>query len=224
MRREAQVTRLTLVRRRKRLNLEPLSKALEGVTDLKLPSFVVPAPVSPRDWEAAVGTRIAARARPVRLDRGVLIVKTATSTWAQELTMLAEEILPKLRERGLAVDALRFRVGPVDPPARPATREEVRASPPKVPLPPAVAMAVSEVEDRELRAIIAEAAARNLGWQLTARPASRREMAPPTPGPEVEPPATSARPGARAPRSAAPENAPPDRTRWPARGARRDKP
>ena len=132
---------------------------------MRVPDTIDTSPVSARDWEAAVGSRIAARARPIRIDRGVLLVRTATATWAQELALLSEAILLQLRGRGVIVDTLRFRVGPVEAPERPPTRSEVRRSPPEVPLPPAVEAVVERVADPELRDAIARAAAKNLGWQ-----------------------------------------------------------
>ena len=39
-------------------------------------------PVSSRIWAEAVGARIAERARPITLERGVLTVRAATSVWA----------------------------------------------------------------------------------------------------------------------------------------------
>jgi len=124
------------------------------------------APVSARDWEAAVGTRIAARALPVKLERGMLHVRVSSATWAQELSMLGEPILAQLRQRGVRVDALRFRVGKVEIPERNKTREDsVRTSPPAVKLPPNLNQDVEEVRDAELRAAIRRAAEKNLGWQ-----------------------------------------------------------
>src|SRR6185369_15504631 len=98
----------------KRFGLEPLGLVISRETGLRVPSSIETSPIPYRDWEAAVGSRIAARARAVRLDRGVLVVRTATSTWAQELALLSDAILAQLRGRGVSVDALRFQVGPID--------------------------------------------------------------------------------------------------------------
>lgn len=192
----------------RRSALEPLGLLLLRDPTLRVPDTVETSPLAARDWEAAVGSRIAARARPVRLDRGVLVVRTATATWAQELALLADAILSQLRGRGVMVSALRFRVGPVDAPERPPSRSEVRTSPPAVALPAAVEAEIERVADPELRAILAHAAAKNLGWQAAGRASAR---------------ATSAPSGARAPQSAARESAPPDRTRRTPPGGRRGK-
>jgi predicted nucleic acid-binding Zn ribbon protein len=168
------------VKKRKALRgIEPLGLVLDRTNEI-LPPNGVPesrAPVSARDWEMAVGTRIASRALPVKLERGVLHVRVASATWAQELSMLGEPILAKLRERGVYVDMLRFRVGKVEIYERNKTREDaVRTSPPAVKLPVLLSKDVDEVRDAELRAAIRHAAEKNLGWQrMMARAAASAE-------------------------------------------------
>src|SRR5512132_2359875 len=105
--------------------LIPLGFVIQADSKLRVPSSIEASPIAFRDWESAVGTRIAARARPIKLERGVLLVRAESSTWAQELELLSEAIIPQLRGRNLAVDSLRFRVGQVDAPDRPPSREEV---------------------------------------------------------------------------------------------------
>jgi hypothetical protein len=195
--------------------LIPLGFAIQADSKLRVPASIEASPIAYRDWEAAVGTRIASRARPLKLERGVLLVRTASSTWAQELALLSDAIITALRGRSIAVDSLRFRVGQVEAPDRPPSREEVRVSPAPVPLPNAVALQIAHVEDPELRAIIARAAAKNLGWQESndapkrarraasaAAAAEVRALSPRRPSPPDEAPSTSAKPGARGPRSA----------------------
>ncbi|WP_437595142.1 DUF721 domain-containing protein [Sorangium sp. So ce1000] len=201
-----------------------------------------------REWEAAVGSRIAARARPLKLERGVLHVRAASSMWAQELSLLGDSITAQLRARGLPVQSLRFRVGKVDPVARPPWREEVRPTPKEAPLPFEVRRELGKVADIELREAIAKAAARNLGWQ-EAEAVARPHNAPP-PLPSAAPPAaprgairakqppdlrtspeaaapggeaaaTSPRRAARDPRSAASGTARSDRTKEPSGAGRR---
>jgi hypothetical protein len=201
--------------------LEPIGLVLLREAGLRPPPTVETAPIAPRDWEAAVGTRIAARAQPLRLDRGVLIVRTASSTWAQELSLLSEPILTQLRARGVPVTGLRFRVGHVAAPERPPLRDAIRTTPPEAPLPPEVVALLAHIADPELRDAIAHAAARNLGWQLTLQAAPkkkpRRAPRPPAPPPaEAAPPRAPTRLPVRAPSpSAAPERGaprPPART------------
>src|SRR5262249_46212213 len=55
-------------------------------------------------WELTVGTRIAARTRPLRLEGGVLLVRVATAAWAHELAFLAPEIATRLAQRGVPVE------------------------------------------------------------------------------------------------------------------------
>lgn len=192
---------------------EPLGAVLRRGTGIAVPKNALPgAPVSARDWEAAVGSRIAARARPVKLERGILYVRTASATWAQELSLLANPILEQLRARGLEVEALRFRVGPVDAPERPPTRDEVRTSPPSAPLPPPLAAEIARVPDDELREAIARAAGKNLGWQRV-REGTKSTRNEPRNEPPAEPPplAKTRQAGGRAPRSVGAENDPPAR-------------
>jgi Dna[CI] antecedent, DciA len=201
------------VKRKKRLlrGIEPLGAVLDRANEI-LPPRAAPdarAPVSARDWEAAVGTRIAARAMPAKLDRGVLHVRVASSTWAQELSLLGEPILAQLRARGVVVDMLRFRVGRVEVPERSKTREDhVRTSPPAVALPPKLAEEVASVRDEELRAAIRHAAEKNLGWQLMN---NRTNGSVETDVRREEPPSITPRPDARDPRFVERETDRPDR-------------
>lgn len=204
-----------MARRARKGFLEPLGDVIAHDRELRVPKAFGGAPVSPRDWEAAVGSRIAARAEPVLLERGVLLVRVATSTWAQELALLGDAIVEQLHGRGLAVHQLRFRVGTVAPKARQGSREPPRHEPPVAPLPVALQEELARVADPDLRAAIARAAGKNLGWQLmNARFAARPRSAA----------ATEMRATVPGPRGAEAGSAPSDRTRPPARGERSDKP
>lgn len=208
--------------------IEPLGFVLDRTNEI-LPPNGVPesrAPISARDWEMAVGTRIASRALPVKLERGVLHVRVASATWAQELSMLGDPILAKLRERGVFVDMLRFRVGKVEIPERNKTREDaVRTSPPAVKLPPLLSKDVDEVRDEELRAAIRHAAEKNLGWQrMVARANASTETNVRRDEPDIRSEGRYGRPeaspgqtreispklGVRGPRSGSPETDRPD--------------
>lgn len=232
---------------RRRGSLERLGALIQRERTLRLPGAVETSPVGFREWEAAVGTRIAARARPVKLERGVLYVRASSSTWAQELSLLGDTIAEQLRARGVAVQSLRFRVGKVEPIERPPWREDVRAEPPEAPLPPEVRRELGRVLDPELRNAIARAAAKNLGWQAAeakerARPKAVTPRLPEPPpaqappslpagrakrlagAPEVKaetPPATSPRRAARDPQGAASRSARSDRTKGPSDGGPR---
>jgi predicted nucleic acid-binding Zn ribbon protein len=63
-------------------------------------------------WSAAVGERLAAVANPVSKREGVLTVECADAVWAQELDLMQETLLQRLREElgEQAPQALRFRV------------------------------------------------------------------------------------------------------------------
>jgi predicted nucleic acid-binding Zn ribbon protein len=64
-------------------------------------------------WAGAVGERVAAEAAPVAERDGVVTVTCRSSTWAQELDLLAGDVLGKLRAElpeGVEVTALRFTV------------------------------------------------------------------------------------------------------------------
>ena len=122
-----------------------------------------------RVWPEAVGPVVARRAWPARVGRdGVLQVTAMSSTWAFELDRLAPEILDRLTAL-LGPDrrpaGLRFRVGPVPEPGRPL--EQVLPTPPPVsPTAPEeaarAAEIASEIDDPELREIVARAARASL--------------------------------------------------------------
>jgi hypothetical protein len=149
-------------------------------------------------WRDAVGARIADRAQPVSLRDGVLVLRVHNSVWAHELSLLAETVCARLRERGIEAQSLRFRVGE---PALAARRVEPRLTktvPTVKALPAELARALVDVDDMDLRASIARAAAANLAWQTMATPAEAN--------------VSEGRRAARAPRDAGSGTAPPDRS------------
>jgi hypothetical protein len=107
-------------------------------------------------WPEAVGPRVAARAQPYRLQRGVLTVRVDGAAWLSELTYLKSEIRNRLNERlgGRPVTELRLVPGTVTlaPPPEPArqvaTFSERTLDPAEV---AAAAAAVAAVTDPELR-------------------------------------------------------------------------
>jgi predicted nucleic acid-binding Zn ribbon protein len=63
-----------------------------------------------RAWPAAVGDRVAAEAEPVAERDGVITVACRAATWAQELDLLHDDLLARLRD-GLPetqIERLRF--------------------------------------------------------------------------------------------------------------------
>ena len=124
-------------------------------------------------WPLAVGPAIAANAWPARCSRdGTLHVAVSSSAWAFELTQLEETIRERLRERlgGAAPARVQFAVGRI--PERGA--EEVKSFAPEVPKVPPDALAEGErlaagIEDSELRALVARAAAVSLARGTSGR-------------------------------------------------------
>lgn len=215
-------------KRRRRKNLdapESLEDLLDRAGEDRFAKRRAPIPM--REWKVVVGPRIADRAQPVSLERGILLVKVTTSVWANELQMLAPELVARLRIRGHAVDQLRFRVGPLDLPDRPPERRITRKVPPPVALGPELSRAIAKVEDADLRAVIARAASANLAWQdfvapasgapksMRAEEASRAARVSEAPARGAQLPGRKVneeRPGARVPRDAGTRSAPRDRT------------
>jgi hypothetical protein len=144
--------------------------------------------IPPALWRDAVGARIAERARPIELQDGVLLLRVPTSVWANELSMLADDVCGRLRERGIEARELRFRVGAMPPIDRPPQRRIARAVPVVREVPAELARVLEGVTDPALRSAIENAAAANLAWQTVTRPAPPARL-------------TEAQRAARAPRS-----------------------
>jgi predicted nucleic acid-binding Zn ribbon protein len=71
-----------------------------------------------RAWSPAVGEAIAAEASPVSERDGVVTVACRSSTWAQELELLASQIVAGLRRElppGTVLEGLRFSAGAENP-------------------------------------------------------------------------------------------------------------
>jgi predicted nucleic acid-binding Zn ribbon protein len=87
-----------------RIAPRPLSSALEGLT-----STIAPATPLARvqgAWERAVGPAIAAAARPTAERNGVLTVTCDAAVWAQELDLMASQLLALLNS-ALGTEAIR---------------------------------------------------------------------------------------------------------------------
>lgn len=193
--------------RRRRPTLDA-PEALDGILLRAGESRLAPvtSPIPLPIWKEIVGPRVAERARPHALERGVLLLRVPSSVWAQELSLLSAEILPRLVARGYEVRELRFSVGPLEgsappPPALRTTRTVPRPGP----LPPTLKALSASVDDDELRQALEDAARANLAWQDHV--ATRAEDL--TAGPR----------GARVPRGAETESAPPGRRSEGAPGA-----
>jgi predicted nucleic acid-binding Zn ribbon protein len=88
-----------------------LSRALENLT-----SALAPATTLARVqgvWERAAGEGIAAAARPSAERGGVLTVTCAAAVWAQELDLMAGELIARLNDAlgEAAITELRCRTG-----------------------------------------------------------------------------------------------------------------
>jgi hypothetical protein len=107
-------------------------------------------------WVKAVGERVAQRTEPTTLSQGVLLVRVASSVWAQELSLLAPTIVGRLRASGVLVSGLRFHVGEIAP-LGPLRGRRVTPRTPR-PLPGDLLRRLERIEDPELRRAIEEAA------------------------------------------------------------------
>lgn len=154
--------------------------------------------VPPRVWNEAVGLKVAERARPETLERGILTVRVATSVWAHELSLLAPTILERLRSHGVAARELRFKTAPIDAPLRVSERRVDKVVPPPAPVPTSIASTIARIEDPDLRRELERAVRSNLAWQ-----SNRADGAPVSGGP----------PTSRVPRDAGKGSAPPARTK-----------
>jgi len=128
-------------------------------------------------WRRILGARIAERSAPDAIHGGALTVKVASSVWAQELSLLAPEILQRLQNAGFSITELRWRVGKLAS----LVSRRVRA-PTLVPLrqvPDELERTLSKVEDGELRNAIFQAATYVMAHQQRARnrrPTSVRQL------------------------------------------------
>jgi|GEM_PF-329753 len=77
-------------------------------------------------WSSALGPQIAARATPVRLVRGELVVAVAEAVWRQELQLLAPQIMAKLNQAIGRDVVLRVRLVGGDATPSPPTRDRPR--------------------------------------------------------------------------------------------------
>jgi hypothetical protein len=126
-------------------------------------------------WPQAVGEAVSRQAWPLRVSRdGTLHVATASSTWAFELDRLAPEIHQRLAAlAGESAPAkLQFRVGPIP---EPAALPQAAAEPPGEPFEVTAETAseaeeaAAEIEDPELRQIVARAARASLSRARSGR-------------------------------------------------------
>jgi hypothetical protein len=100
-------------------------------------------------WRRVVGERIAARTEPGPKRGRELTVFVASASWAQELSLLVNEIVLRLKAARVYVDTVRFRVREIAPPLRDPAAPK-RASR-KAALPTGLLVQLERIADRELR-------------------------------------------------------------------------
>ena len=127
-------------------------------------------------WRRLLGDRLACKSEPERLHARTLTIVVTSSVWAQELSFLAPEIVERLRNAGIEVDTLRWKVGSPKSVSRPAS-EKARVVPVHQ-LPTELDRALDAVDDAELRKAIHTAAAHVLGRQEHARHRASSEARP----------------------------------------------
>jgi predicted nucleic acid-binding Zn ribbon protein len=94
----------------RRRSPRPAAEAIRIAVDRVAPK--TPLAAAQAAWVELVGERIAAAAQPVSERAGELSIGCVDSVWAQELDLMQEELLTRLRERlgEQAPRSLRFRV------------------------------------------------------------------------------------------------------------------
>jgi hypothetical protein len=126
-------------------------------------------------WPSVVGDAVARQAWPLRISRdGTLHVATSSATWAQELALLGDEILERLRSR-LGTDApaaLKCAPGPIPEPEG-SDSHTTPALSRSLDVPPEVrseaAAAASAIDDPELRELVARAARASIARARSGR-------------------------------------------------------
>ncbi|HEU5142845.1 MAG TPA: DUF721 domain-containing protein [Solirubrobacterales bacterium] len=88
----------------------PAAAALRAALDRAAPK--TPLAAAQAAWAEVVGERIAAVAQPVSERDGALLVACSDPVWAQELDLMQEDLLARLRGRlgDATPQSLRFRV------------------------------------------------------------------------------------------------------------------
>jgi predicted nucleic acid-binding Zn ribbon protein len=87
----------------------PAASALRAALDRAAPKTRLAAVQAA--WAGAVGDRLAAVAEPVAEQAGAVVVSCVDPVWAEELDLMQEQLLERLRERlgATAPQTLRFR-------------------------------------------------------------------------------------------------------------------
>lgn len=125
-------------------------------------------------WPGSVGDEIARNAWPARLARDrTLHVNVSSSAWGFELTHLESEILGRLSEalEKAAPTRIRFAPGPLPELGAESVKEVKKVAPAPSPEQQAEgARIAAEIEDADLRELVAKAAAASLSRAPDDRP------------------------------------------------------
>ena len=114
-------------------------------------------------WRAAVGFRLSERTAPGRLANGTLTVHVRSSVWAQELSLLAPQILEHLRAVGVQAHKLHFVTASAETVAEAQAVAPARHVPRPASIDAALRTRLDAIEDADLRASVEAAAAYTLG-------------------------------------------------------------
>lgn len=141
-------------------------------------------------WRDAVGARIARVTAPGDVQDGVLTVRVVSPSWAQELSLLSEQILERLRGAGFELRSLRFMLSSrLDTPRRsPQKAPPPRVSPAR--LPDELRARLVDLGDEALARQIAEGASYSLALDERRKLAARAPKAAP---PKTDTPKSAAR-------------------------------
>jgi hypothetical protein len=114
-------------------------------------------------WDRTVPQRIAKNARPVALRRGVLVVHTRTTAWAQELSFHEVDLLASVSARVPSIKRLRIQVGPMPPPPKPPAPPPPKVTPIEIGrIPGEIARELARVGDDALRETLTRAVCTSL--------------------------------------------------------------
>ena len=116
-------------------------------------------------WEDAVGGPIARNAQPDRIERGVLIVRVSSSSWAQEMTYMKDRIISRLNEKlpRKMVNDMRFVQGTIDAPEKRKAAPDPGKPESSRKIDPALAAPYTDhMDDSELKDIITRVVALSL--------------------------------------------------------------
>lgn len=152
--------------------MEKIGKAVEHVLSRSGGGTALALAEITAAWPEAVGRAVAREAWPLRVARdGTLHVATSSSTWAFELDRLSPEIEQRLRALvgALAPAKLRFRVGPVPEHGDVGEAESHEPLVVTSEVDSEARSLASEIEDPELRGLVARAARASLARARSGR-------------------------------------------------------